>query len=1055
MHWLKPACGWMSLRASRGLKAVGLTAAIGLTTCAGLPRLAAEEPYRQFLEKLRTERLYDLALSYLDDLAKSPSVEPEFVTEIPLERAMLLEASALTMGQRSPQRETVLDQAKQAFQDFLDKNKNHPRRSEARLGLGNLLLTRAEEARAGRDPKEASPEAAKYFGEAQQLFASAQKELAGILTEMQGARVDPADEAKKALRNKYRDDYRRAELLAAFALENKGRSFKQGSAEWKADLEQALKEYTELYTHEKDRIEARNYALYYRSGIQRDLGKIDDAVDGYSRIASIEGIDELRPLQFKALTEVIKLWASKDQNKYPAAVDMAAKWEKGIRPDERSSQDVIDFQVVAAQAKVDYAAALQAKDANDRNASKLRKEARETLQRLVRTNGPHQQSVREILASMGVAKDRIAESVQLPKVKNFEEAVKEASTRIEQMQTEAITQQTLLEGLDSASDQAQKKELGDQLATVNANVERLRDQAAELLRTALRMFPPGGELSELTDTRYRLAFVELQRGNPWEAIAIGEFLAHTNAGSETGLQCATVALAGYGKLITEADPALQKTLTDQLQPFAEFMVQTWPNSTEAQAAASTLVQLAMSAGDFAKAQSYLSKLPSGTGKADQLRRDIGLVLAGQYFQEKSDLPDGTPVPAELKAKRDSAIEQLTAAVKDLKKGELDARYIEAINSLVRLQLAAGKVDDAAKWMNNPDLSPVKAIRAKPDLVTERLIKLDTYRTALQATVSRLSSGGSGEEALKEIEQLIGDLKDAAGNDAEGQKLLTSIFVKVARDLQDLVEGADSPAAKQKLSDGMVLLAKQIAASSDEFATKFWAGQTLSKVASALDDSAKQTKKSLQRESTQILQEILNKEAQSPGWIKTEGGDLLVRITLARSLRDAGEYQKAIDQLAKVLATNPATLDLQMESAEIYQAWGDSGSPDKYDLAIGGAVPDSKGVKLVWGWAKLSQALAGKSQLAQPFFQSRYQLAVCLYRSAMAQKDPKQKATELGKAERVINGTALLYPELGGDASFERFNVLIKNIQKELGKEPVGLTKKKQPQPSDQTQKAKG
>lgn len=1041
MHWLKPACGWMSVCALDRLKTVGLMAAVGLTICAGLPRAMAEEPYRQFLEKLRAERMYDLALSYLDDLAKNATVDPEFATEIPLERAIFLEASALTMGQKSPQRAAVLDQAKQAFQNFLDTNKNHPRRSEARLGLGNLLLTRAEEARAGGDPKQANPEAAQYFGEAQQLFETAQKELAGILTEMQGARVDPADEEKKALRTKYRDDYRRAELLAAFAVENKGRSLKPGSPEWKAELEKALNEYTELYTHEKDRIEARNYALYYRSGIQRDLGKIDDAVDGYNRIVSIEGIDPLRPLQFKALTEIVKLWASKEQNKYPAAIDLATKWEKDIRPDEKTTQDVIDFLIASAQAKIDYAAVLQQKDPNDRSVSKLRKETREGLQKLVRVNGPHQQAVRGLLAGLGVTKERTAGPVELPKVKNFEEAVKEASTRIEQMQTEAITQQTLLEGLDSASDPAQKQELSDQLAAVNANIEQARDQAAELLRIALRMFPQGGDLSELTDTRYRLAFVELQRGNPWEAIAIGEFLAHTNAGSDTGLQCATVALAGYGKLITEADAELQKSLTDQLQPFAEFMVQTWPNSTEAQAAASTLVQLAMNAGDFAKAQSYLAKLPSGTGKADKLRRDIGLVLAGQYFQEKSALADGAPLPAELKAKRDSAIEQLTAAVKDLKKDELDSRYIEAINSLVRLQLAAGKVDEAAQWMNNADLSPVKAIRTNPDLVTERLVKLDTYRTALQATVSRLGSGGSGDDALKEIEKLIGELRTAAGTDDEGQKLLTSIFVKVARDLQDLVEGADSADKKQKLSDGMVLLAKQIAASSGEFTTKFWAGQTLSKVASALDDSAKQTKLTLQRESMQILQEILNKEAQSPGWIKTEGGDLLVRITLARALRDAGEYQKAIDQLTKVLVVNPATLDLQIEAAEIYQAWGDSGAIDKYDLAIGGAVPDSKGGKLVWGWGKLSKALEGRTQLAEQFFVTRYQIAVCFYRSAMAQKDPKKKAAELAKAERAINSTVLLYPDLGGAASFERFNVLIKNIQKELGKNPVGLVKK--------------
>jgi hypothetical protein len=33
------------------------------------------------------------------------------------------------------------DQAENAFKEFLDKQPNHPRRGEAKLGLGNLMLT--------------------------------------------------------------------------------------------------------------------------------------------------------------------------------------------------------------------------------------------------------------------------------------------------------------------------------------------------------------------------------------------------------------------------------------------------------------------------------------------------------------------------------------------------------------------------------------------------------------------------------------------------------------------------------------------------------------------------------------------------------------------------------------------------------------------------------------------------------------------------------------------------------------------------------------------------
>ncbi len=112
------------------------------------PTVQAEEPYRQILEKLNENGYFNLALVYLSDLEKGGYADPAFVKEIPLERAILLQASAAKMPARSPGRNKRLDDAEKALQNFLDANQDHPRRGEARLGLGNLLLARAEEAKA-------------------------------------------------------------------------------------------------------------------------------------------------------------------------------------------------------------------------------------------------------------------------------------------------------------------------------------------------------------------------------------------------------------------------------------------------------------------------------------------------------------------------------------------------------------------------------------------------------------------------------------------------------------------------------------------------------------------------------------------------------------------------------------------------------------------------------------------------------------------------------------------------------------------------------------------
>ena len=1020
-------------------------ALIALATC-GLTRptsVCAEEPYRQFLEKLNETGYYNLALVYLNDLEKGGYADPAFVKEIPLERAILLQSSASKLPARSPGRSKRLDEAEKALQGFLDTVKEHPRRGEARLGLGNLLIARAEEAKGDSDGKNEVPDAVKYYGEAEKVFTSTQTELKAVLEKMQGARVEASDESGKALREKLRGDYRRAELLAAFSTEHRGRSHASGSPAWKQDLEAAQKAYTTFYTHEKDRQEARNIALFYRSGIQRDFGMINDAADGYNRIVGIEGIDELRPLQFKSLTELIKLWGTKEQDKFAAVMELILKWEKQIRPDERSSQDVIDFELAASRAKIEYALLLQSKSADDRNVPKLRKDVREGLLRIIKINGSHQQAAREMLAQYGLGKERTNESVEVPKVKNFDEAIKEAATRFENLQNELVTQQTLQDTLGKESDEEKKKSILDQLNGTNETINRLQEQSGELYSTAIRMFPKGGEISQLNDARYRLAYIQLQRGNPRGAIAIGEFLSQVLAGDPTGLQAATVALAGYGKLISEADLESQGRIANQLQPFAEFMVATWPESTQAQAAASTLVQLAMNSGDIEKARAYIDKLPGGSGKAGSLKRDLGARLAAEFFQEKFKLAEGAEMPANVTAKRDAAIEVLQAGLKGVTKGDIDARALDAINSLARLYLSIDKVNEAIELTQNSETSPVALLRGKSINVEQNLTKLDSYRTALQVSISMLGQGakqnnGNPDAILKEIEQLVRELRETAGNDAEGNKRLTSIFVSVAREVQDMIDSAKSAPVKQKLADGLILLCQQVAASSEEFSTRFWAGRELSNVAGKLDASSAKTKQTLVAESAKLLQDILQREANKPGWIDIPNGAISVRVFLAQTMRQAGNYQQAIDELSKVLAEQEKSLVLQVAAAEAYQAWGDTGAPEHYEQALNGAIVDGK--RTIWGWRGISKQLQTPmktdANFLEPFMNARYNVSSILYRHALA--DPAQKTELLGKAEREIGSTRILRPDMGGPENVKKFDALMKNIQKALGKEVVGL-----------------
>ncbi len=174
---------------------------------------------------------------------------------------------------------------------------------------------------------------------------------------------------------------------------------------------------------------------------------------------------------------------------------------------------------------------------------------RDDLKRVVAISGPHQTSARELMAELGMGREKNDTPIELPKVTSYEQAIKEAESRFDALQTELVTQTTLQESLDKEADESKKGELKSQLETTNTTVARLEEQTAELYMSAIRMFTKGGDISDLNQTRYRLAYIELQRGNPWAAIAIGEFLAQQLAGTPTGLQAATISLAGYRELI--------------------------------------------------------------------------------------------------------------------------------------------------------------------------------------------------------------------------------------------------------------------------------------------------------------------------------------------------------------------------------------------------------------------------------------------------------------------------------------------------------------------------
>ncbi len=981
------------------------------------------EPYQRFLEKLRDERLFDLALVYLADLQDEPKVSPQFKSEIALERGMLLYNAAALMSVHSPQRAVKLDDAEKAIREFLQNSKQHPRRGEAQLSLGNLLLTRAEEARtsAGKEIKQDIPEAVKFYTEAFQLFESTIKELAANLDQVKGARTDANDTAKKDYRDNLRAEIRRGQLLAASAIENRGHSRVVKSEEWKKDLETALTMYNDLYTKEKDIIGIRNFALYYRSGIQKTLGKFDDAIDGYQRIVDLEGIDLLRMLQTQAMTELIQLLAS--QGKFPIAVERAEKWEQLLRPDERQAPEVIAMKLELYRTRLAWAKELEKKDKEDRVASKLKRDTRELLRALLRVPGAHQEEVRRMMGELGV--DLTAPKDEaLPKVKNFSEAVTAATERIQRAETDSIGIVTLEQQIaDPNVDDTEKEQLQEQLASAKAAVEQSQQQAILLLRDALRRYSKSDERAQLFDARQRLAYALLKQQQPWEAIAIGEFLAFSNPRTDQGLRAGAISLAGYGELFKTNAEHQKAQLIAQLQPFAEYLVATWPDSDEAAAAASALVQLALVNKQWEKAEQFLQVIPATSPTAAKLRRDAALTFYGIYLEDKRSSEEETE---ELKASRQRAFTALKQAVASITKDSVGAPEIEATNALVRLYLSDNQVDAAAELLSKPETSPIEIVTAKADAIPMR-IAMDTFRTALQTEISQLASGKiSMDVATKKMAEYIDQLEAAAKRNGDGVQTLAGIYVQLARDLKDLLSATKETEKRKKLAEALVIVTSSAGKKATAFNTKYWAADTLLTVAEELKGDATQAEAYAQ--ANVVLDEILAKGKEDSNWMQPPGIELQVKLLLAKSMRGAGQFKEAIGVFGEILETNNAMLDVQIEAAKTYQLWGDAVDSGFHRVAMQGGRPGPNRTNLIWGFGKIANMVANNPKFTEQFYEARYQLAVSRYKYAMGSQDPAVKSKGLSDAVRDIESTAKLYPDLGGPAMKKKFDGLLKTIQ---------------------------
>jgi hypothetical protein len=183
----------------------------------------------RFVRELRTRRYNDLAMEYLQRIAKNAPAE--LARELPLEMAK----TRLEAAQDEPDTTKRLAQytlSQQGFEKFLADNKTHPRRGEVILDLAQVAVMRGR-TQLSRALLQDTPEARKAEGaKAREILAKAGEQLKAAAAELDRmiAAAPEATPQDKAAKKKLDGDRRSADLAKALNLFDQGQTYSSTSA---------------------------------------------------------------------------------------------------------------------------------------------------------------------------------------------------------------------------------------------------------------------------------------------------------------------------------------------------------------------------------------------------------------------------------------------------------------------------------------------------------------------------------------------------------------------------------------------------------------------------------------------------------------------------------------------------------------------------------------------------------------------------------------------------------------------------------------------------------
>jgi hypothetical protein len=1006
-----------------------------------------EERAREFLDGLREQGYFDVALDYLEQLRASPLCPADLKESIDYEAAITLMSGSLVI-QDPKLRIQALDDARDKFDAFIKANPSHPLVAGARMQLANVLVERGrfKMEQSGKTTTKAE-EKKQLMADARTLFQDAQKvftDADAYFTQQHATfnkTIDPKKTKEIEARDQVRKDMLTARLYLCQVAYEIAKTYPEGSKEFKEEMGLAAKKFNDMYNKYK-KFTAGLYARMWEGRCYKEIG---DAASLKTALAIFEEMmvqpDEpkaFRDMKNKSLVLMMEAMRLPAINKPADALAKAKEWEESARPTDENSPDGLAIHFLGGQCALTL---LKAMKNTDKGYNDMRKEARRHFDFVSRFAGQHQADARAQLRD-----PLLGGAAEIQEPRTFAEARDLGKTALDEMQA-AQVELEIKRGQGPVDEKTR--------AEFKVRMDTGRDQAKAYFHKALELAASETATEEvvndLNGIRYYMAYLYWASEDYFDAAVMGDFLARRYPNSAGARNGAKIAMAAFVKMYSDIPKDGDRSFEGrQLADIAQYITRRWPGGPEAQDAWIMLIRTAIADQDANKAREYLEKLSPESAKRAEAEMLVGQALWSGYLRGGALPEDNRPAQAELEKMVKDAKEYLEKGVARMQKdaeasGQVTFTLISSVLSLAQIYVESGEPKKALEKLEDPKTGPLALVIAGNAITDRATFPVEAYKAALRAYVADQQLD-KAEKTMDALEKLMSASGEEAG------KKLTQIYISLGLELQKQVKRLRDEKKEAELkvvSNGFELFLTRIAdRPGNSFNSLHWVAETFYSLGSGLDTGGRtppENAKKYYEKARSTYQKILA-QMEEGKLTAPKGADTTVRIRLARCLRRLGMCKEALNLLVEVIVEHPMMVDVQTEAAYTYQAWGAEPGMEKYYAnAIKGGKKakrkeDNQEVYLVWGWGKIARLVVRSPQHRDIFHEARYNLALARSEYANALKSASDRKAALEQAEQDVLIIQKLFPNVGGPEWFEKYNDLLKKIQKALGKSAAGMEK---------------